>query len=225
MNVYLILFRRDGSSRLWVCVEASDWPVPCRAVQRPLSGTWASTFPPTEPWEPAAPSATVHPLLPKLAEGENQRKCYWCVEIVINATHTHCGLVRTTCFISVAAALSMGQPGSGGWLCGSAALSGDSWNCSGAAPHSARPALSLCHTGPAAQVHAHIRYILAKKCPDWFASIIFFLSHWLCVHVLQVNMFAHLWARRARPPVTGCISEPLLPRAFPLPAARGSRLR
>lgn len=49
----------------------------------------------------------------------------------------------------------MGQSCSGGGLCGSAALSGYSWNCRGASAHSAGPALPLCHAGPTAQVHSH----------------------------------------------------------------------
>lgn len=170
LSVYLNLSRRYSCSGLWDCVESGVWPIPRRAVQRPLPGTWTATLPSTEPGESAAPSPTVHPLLPKPAEGENQRKRIHTESIltVVASTHVQSRLVKSSCYIKwgihklsafslclVSVVVGVGQPSISGWLCGSAALSGYSWNCSGASPHSAGPALSLCHTRLATQVHRH----------------------------------------------------------------------
>lgn len=53
---------------------------------------------------------------------------------------------------TVSAVFSLGQPSLGGWFCGSAALSGDSRDRSGASSHSVGPALSLCNTRATTQV-------------------------------------------------------------------------
>lgn len=55
-------------------------------------------------------------------------------------------------FPAVSAVFSLGQPSLGGWFCGSAALSGDSRDRSGASSHSVGPTLSLCNTRTTTQV-------------------------------------------------------------------------
>ena len=161
--------RRDGRGGLWERVEPGVRPIPCRALQRPIPGTWASTLLSAEPREPAAPSPTVHPLLPKPAEGENQTNVSaQILSTVVSSRYTCSNQARglhdtepSAFSLSVFAVAGVGQPGAGGWLCRPAALPGDNWNCGGAPPHSAGSALSLCHTGPTAQVE--IRAKLSKK--------------------------------------------------------------
>lgn len=55
-------------------------------------------------------------------------------------------------FPTVSAVFSLGQSSLGGWFCGSAALSGDTRDCSGASSHFVGPALSLCNARTTTQV-------------------------------------------------------------------------
>lgn len=82
--------------------------------------------------------------------------------------------------------LSVEQPSSGGWLCRSAAISGDSWNCSGAVTYSAGLALSLCYTGPAAQVRCTHWSKTAYKCQKLHATLI-----WLNLDLFTISLISH----------------------------------
>lgn len=124
-----------------------------------------------------------------------------------------------TLSLSVCAVFGLGQSTFARGFCGSSALPGYSWNCSGASSHSAGPALSVCHTGAAAQVHTSTVGAMVSKANAFKVSLR------VCVCALQVCVFTHLWARQSWPAVPGCISKPLFSRAFSIPASRWSRLR
>lgn len=77
----------------------------------------------------------------------------------------HALKVRHTSFLlAFSVVLGVEQPSSGGWFCGSAAISSDNWNCNGAVTYYAGPALSLSYTGLAAQVISRRSYQTTFKC-------------------------------------------------------------